>query len=182
MPKQKGQEKKSAGKTAATNKRSIAGKRSEQQPKAAGKGASSKPVAAEGQGIIERLINTLKRVIGHKKGERDEVRYNNKEGHKNWVFKQKGENFSAFGVTHNDKTFGNKNMPLKQNPDPKDKDPAYIRNGIIKQKGGMSKKPKKNLKFSSEDKTNMKSKRRYHEKERKRQAAKQKAKNKQKSK
>lgn len=133
----------------------------------------------ERQGIIKRLIETLKRVIGHKKGERDEVRYNNKEGHKNWVYKEKGENVSAFGLTHSGETFGRKNMPLTENPDPKDKSAAYIRNGVIKgKKSSFANKPKKGMKFSKSDKTNMKSKRRYHEKERKRQAAKKKAKQK----
>ena len=225
MAKEKQGQAKKPRENAAKNKSSAAGKRSEQQPKAAGKGASSKPTTAERkrgaikrttssttigekqncpkvdakvkkiaeqveqtdttqkrQGIFKRLIETLKRVIGYKKGERDEVRYNNKEGHKNWVFKKEGEKYIAFGITHNEETFGRKNMPLKHNPDPNDPDDAYIRNGIIKQKDGMSKNPKKNVAISAEDKPNVKSKRRYHEKESKRQAAKKRAKQKQKSK
>lgn len=143
--------KKPAGQTAGKNKSAAAGKCAAQGTKAARTAPprapnksktpqknstrpASSPKGQERQGIIKRLIETHKRVIGHKKGERDEVRYNNKERHKNWVFKEEGENVSALGLTHSGETFGGKNMPLKENPDKKDKTPAYIRHGVIRGK------------------------------------------------
>lgn len=88
----------------------------------------------ERQGILKRFIETLKRVIGYKKGERDEFRYNYDEKHPGYIFREEQGKLKSFGVTHSDVTFGKKNMPLEENPDPKDNRSAYIRNGVITSK------------------------------------------------
>ena len=121
----------------------------------------------ERQGVLKRLIETLKRVIGYKKGERDEFRYNLETEHPNYIFEQRGKKYRAMGLTHKNETFGEPNMPLKNNPDPTDEKPSYIRNGIIKQKGRMGKRRLKQLKFSDDDKSIVKSKKRYYRKVRK---------------
>lgn len=113
---------------------------------------------------MQRLIGTLKRVIGYKRGERNEFRYNYDTEHPGYVFKKEKGKYKSFGLTHEDKTFGRKNMPLSQNPSKTDKRPAYIRNGVISQKGRMSKKPLKKLKFSDADKPIVKSKKRNYKK------------------
>lgn len=116
---------------------------------------------------MQRLIGTLKRVIGYKRGERNEFRYNYDTEHPGYVFKKEKGKYKSFGLTHEDKTFGRKNMPLSQNPSKTDKRPAYIRNGVISQKGGMGMRIK-GMSLSKQDKANVKSKKRYHKKEAKR--------------
>lgn len=152
--------KKPAGQNAGKNKSAAACKRTVQGTKAARTAPPPKPPAAERQGIIKRLIETLKRVIGHKKGERDEFRYNHNEKHPGYVYKEKNGKFKSFGVTHSETTFGNKNMPLNDNPQEGDKRKAYIRTGTVTGKKKNFGGRMKNFKLSPKDKANVKSKKR----------------------
>lgn len=98
---------------------------------------------------------------------KNEFRYNNKTEHPNYIFEERGKKYRAVGLTHSDTTFGLKNMPLKQNPNSRDKDAAYIRNGIISEsKSSFSKKPIKNFAFGKDDFPNVKAKIRNYKKRR----------------
>ncbi len=120
------------------------------------------------QGIIKRLSETLKRVIGYKRGERDEFRYNYDEKHPGYVVEKRDGKYVVFGLTHKEKTFGKPNMLLEKNPDPTDTDAAYIRHGVLVKKAeSLSKKPMKDLSVSEKDKPNVKSKKRNYKKRRK---------------
>lgn len=131
------------------------------------------------QSIFKKLIDVLKRIIGYKKGERNEFRYNYDEHHPAYEIKEEDGKAITFGVTHSAETFGIKNMPLAENPNPTDSRDSYIRNGvIITKKKRLSRKKLDGWKISDRDKPNVKSKRRNQEKESKRQAAEQKANNK----
>lgn len=153
---------------AAQNKNFGAVKRAEQaDSKAAATPPKKKSEQEQRQGVIKWLIETLKRVIGYKKGERDEFRYNEETEHPNYIFEKSSKKYRAMGLTHSNETFGDPNMPLKNNPDPTDEKTAYIRNGIIQQKGRMSKNCLKQLSFSAEDMANVKSKKRNYRKIRK---------------
>ena len=99
---------------------------------------------------------------------KNEFRFNHATNHPNYVFGKEGNKCKAMGITHEAETFGKKNMPLKENPNLKDKRKAYIRNGIISQNERyMSKETINNLEFSSEDYPMVKSKRRNYIKNRK---------------
>ena len=98
----------------------------------------------------------------------NQFRFNFNTKHPNYVFEESGGKYHAVGITHEEKTFGVKNMPLKHNPKSKDKRKAYIRNGyIVDKKRSFSKKEDKTLKFNSEDLPNVKSKIRHYKKARK---------------
>ncbi|MGN0824555.1 MAG: hypothetical protein ACI4MB_05765 [Candidatus Coproplasma sp.] len=168
-----GRSQQAAPKNGAKAEQSVVHTQQRSQPSKSSTGAkvpgeqAAPKVEDERQGILIRLIETLKRVIGYKKGERDEFRYNLETEHPNYIFEQSGKKIRAMGLTHKNETFGKPNMPLKNNPDPTDKEEAYIRNGIITQKGRMGKKRLKHLKFSDDDKSIVKSKKRNYRKVRK---------------
>ena len=149
----------------------MAAKRQKSKPS---KKATKKPPEKTTKRIslIQRLINSLKRIIGHKKGERNEFRYNYEEGHPEYVFQAKNGKYKAMGVTHRNETFGRKNMPLSQNPEKGKKEDSYIRNGIISSKKKNFGAVMKNYRFADRDKANVKSKKRNYKKVVKRQRAK----------
>ena len=120
---------------------------------------------------IQRFIMQLKLLIFRKKyKERDEFRYNNLTDHPNYIFEKKNGKYKSFGVTHENETFGKKNMPLKQNPQKGKTEPSNIRNGVISEKPKyFGKKVLIDFEFSKEDKANVKSKIRNYKKRRKRQ-------------
>ena len=100
---------------------------------------------------------------------KNEFRFNYDTNHPNYIFGKSGRKYKAMGLTHKEETFGRKNMPLDKNPDPSDKEKAYIRNGIISSKiQNYVDKPLKNLKFSESDMSKVKSKRRNYDKRLKR--------------
>lgn len=125
------------------------------------------------QSIFKKLIDVLKRIIGYKKGERNEFRYNNNTGHPNYEFQNKDGRVKAFGITHSEETFGRKNMPLSQNPQRGETETSYIRNGIINaDEEVLSEEILEDFVIAKEDRANVKSKKRYHIKESQRQRAK----------
>lgn len=101
---------------------------------------------------------------------RNEFRFNHATRHPNFIFGKEGRKYKGMGITHEEKTFGKNNMPLKDNPAKTDSRKAYIRNGIISQdERYMSDKPIANLEFGKEDYANVKSKRRNYQKNLKKQ-------------
>lgn len=90
---------------------------------------------------------------------KNEFRYNNSTHHPNYVFEEFSGKYHSLGITHNEKTFGKKNMPLSKNPNKHKSEAAFIRNGIITdKKKNYSKKTIKNMSFDSEDFPKVKSK------------------------
>ena len=98
---------------------------------------------------------------------KNEFRFNRKINHNTYVFGDDGKNYKAVGITHRDKTFGKKNMPLSVNPQKGKTEKSYIRNGIISDKHSNFDKPKKNFFFSIIDFLNVKSKIRNYKKRQK---------------
>ena len=101
---------------------------------------------------------------------RNEFRYNINAKHPNYIFEvdEKNDAWRAIGITHEEKTFGITNTPLKVNPKKTDKRKSYMRNGIINgNHGDYSKKTMKNMQFSREDLPNVKAKIRNAKKNRK---------------
>ena len=99
---------------------------------------------------------------------KNEFRYNNQTSHPNYVFEESGNKYRAVGITHREKTFGRANMSLDKNPDPKDTEKAYVRNGIISdKKSNFSSKPIKRFAFQPDDFAKVKSKVRNYKKKRK---------------
>lgn len=85
----------------------------------------------------------------------DEIRkLNTKEGkgHPHYVCGRKGNKYQSVGITHSEHTKGTKNLPLKKNPDPKDKRKAYIRPKLTEEKAKKYGKNLNGLGLSSEDK------------------------------
>lgn len=112
---------------------------------------------------LRRLIYLLKRLIGYRKGERDEFLFNLDTNHPNYIFHESNGKKRGVGITHEDSTFDKKNMPLTRNPDAKDERAAYVRNGIVVGKR-YGKKPLKKMQFAPADKANVKSKVRNYKK------------------
>lgn len=98
---------------------------------------------------------------------KNEFRYNSAKGHKQYVFGQAGDKYKSLGLTHEQKTFGRKNMPLVKNPQKGKTERAYIRNGIVSDKTKYYGKPLSNYEFDPADKANVKSKIRNYKKSRK---------------
>lgn len=95
---------------------------------------------------------------------RNEFRYNYSQNHKNFVFGERGNKFQSVGITHEEYTFGKKNMPLSRNPQKGKTEPSFIRNGIISDKKKNYGRPLKNYSFSNKDYKNVKSKIRNYKK------------------
>lgn len=95
---------------------------------------------------------------------KNEFRYNKRTNHPNYIFEDDGTNYTAVGLTHSSKTFGKKNMPLKDNPQKGKSKKAYVRNGIIREKHRYFDIPTKKFSFSSQEYTNVKSKIRNYKK------------------
>lgn len=116
------------------------------------------------------LINVLRKILNRKSlRARNEFRYNNLTDHPNYVFEEENGKTKSVGITHGEKTFGKKNMPLKKNPQKgKEKEKAYIRNGVISQKTKYyGKETLSDFEFAPEDMANVKSKIRNYKKRRK---------------
>ncbi len=124
--------------------------------------------------LMRRFINALSAIMNTKKRKesktRNEFRLNLDANHPNFIFEEDKEKdeISSIGITHEPETFGVKNMPLTENPKKGKTEQAYIRNGVIQSSHkNFSRKTLKNMKFSSEDKPNVKSKIRNYKKNRK---------------
>lgn len=112
---------------------------------------------------IQKLLHRLKALIYKKKFKaRDEFRYNLDTKHPQHIFGEQGDTYYSSGITHEEKTFGKKNMPLTKNPQKGKSDKAYIRNGTVKgNKKSYGKRTLKDFEFSPADKANVKSKERH---------------------
>ena len=129
--------------------------------------------SSERKSLVARLIAALKTLLKNKKraqsSARSEFRFNFRTSHPNYIFEadEKRKKYSAVGITHEEKTFGRNNMPLKNNPKKGDKKPAYVRNGIIEDgQRSFGRRKIKNMEFSEADLPNVKSKIRKHKSER----------------
>lgn len=151
------------GKGQASRSNNVAKNRSQQAAQTPGANTGEQE---QKESIFKRLIEALKRLIGYKKGERDEFRYNYEEHHPGYDFYEDDDVVVSFGLTHHEETFGIKNMPLEKNPDPNDSDPSYIRNGTIvtKKKKNISRNKKTGWVLAPKDKANVKSKKRNYKK------------------
>lgn len=74
------------------------------------------------------------------------------QGHVNYVCGKKGKKYQSVGLTHSKKTRGKVNLPLKKNPDPKDKRTAYVRPALTEAKENKYGKRLDGLGLSAEDK------------------------------
>lgn len=95
---------------------------------------------------------------------KNEFRYNYSKKHKHYIFGEVGNKFKSVGLTHDDTTFGVKNMPLNKNPQKGKTEKSYIRNGIISDKKRSYGEPLKNYAFDETDRLNVKSKIRHYKK------------------
>lgn len=102
---------------------------------------------------------------------KNEFRYCKKTKHTAYVFEDDGKKYNAVGITHKEKTFGKKNMPLDNNPQRGKTEKAYIRNGIIRERHNSFGPKRNNFEFSETDFPKVKSKIRNYKKERKRNQA-----------
>ena len=85
----------------------------------------------------------------------DEMRkLNTKEakGHLHYVCGKLGQDFQSVGITHGKRTKGVNNVPLKKNPNPKDKRQAYVRPKLTQEKATSYGKRLDGLGLSAEDK------------------------------
>lgn len=140
--------------------------------KTAGKNKSVKAkTKKEKIALLERMIaalqNRLKKLKRDNSPARNEFRYNIDEQHMNFLFWADDNDYRSLGLTHEEKTFGKKNMPLKQNPKKGDSEKSFIRNGVIEgERHSYSRKTAKNYKkFQGEDLANVKSKIRKYKRE-----------------
>ena len=58
---------------------------------------------------------------------RDEFRTHKENGHPSYIYQKVGSRYKYIGITHSAVTQGVKNIRLDENPNPKDKSPAYAR-------------------------------------------------------
>lgn len=100
----------------------------------------------------------------NKKISKNEFRYNYDTKHPTYIFLESNGKYRSFGLTHQDKTFNKKNMPLNVNPNVMDNSKAYIRNGVVSSKKSNFGKILNNYRFDSSDIKNVKSKVRHYKK------------------
>lgn len=89
--------------------------------------------------------------MAKKKQPRNEFREHKKSGHPTYIYEKVGDEYKFLGITHAPITRGMKNIPLEQNPDPTDKEKAYIKQKSEKDKTSQFKERKKGWKFSKSD-------------------------------
>ena len=85
----------------------------------------------------------------------DEFRkLNTKEekGHLQYVCGRVGSDYQSVGITHGKRTKGVNNIPLTKNPNPKDKEQAYVRPKLTQKKAKEYGKKLDGLGLSAEDK------------------------------
>jgi len=88
------------------------------------------------RGAYRQKIKGLDRTQTMKIKFRGEIRYNNSaegRGHPCVVCYQSGKQFVVIGITHKHKTRGKDNIPMHKNPDPTDKEPAYMRPVLMRE-------------------------------------------------
>ena len=79
--------------------------------------------------LKQEKSNRRKKKIQDKGSARDEFRKKNKDsnGHSNYIYRKVGNNYEYIGMTHSPITRGIKNIELDKNPNPKDKEKAYLK-------------------------------------------------------
>ena len=79
--------------------------------------------------LKQEKSNRRKKKIQDKGSARDEFRKKNKDsnGHPNYIYRKVGNNYEYIGMTHSPITRGIKNIELDKNPNPKDKEKAYLK-------------------------------------------------------
>lgn len=92
------------------------------------------------------------KVKNQKETKRSEFRKNKKTEHPTYVYAKVGNEFKYIGLTHAKITDGVRNIKLDKNPDPNDKEDAYIRPKTEKAKTNNFKKKEKTWKLSKSDK------------------------------
>lgn len=87
--------------------------------------------------------------------ERNEFRKRNKgggDGHIQHIYRKVGNTYEFIGITHSKVTRGVKNIKLDRNPDPKDRDAAYLKPTPEKASTReFRKKPECGIKFADSD-------------------------------
>ena len=61
---------------------------------------------------------------------RNEFRKKNSKdgrGHPTYIYRERGNQYDFLSLTHSERTGNERNIPLKKNPNPKDKRKAYVR-------------------------------------------------------
>jgi hypothetical protein len=48
-------------------------------------------------------------------------------GHPTYIYRERGNQYDYLSLTHSERTEGEKNIPLKKNPNPKDRRKAHVR-------------------------------------------------------
>ena len=76
--------------------------------------------------------------------------------HPQYVFDETGKTYRVLGITKSSQTNGVLNVKLKVNPEPNNKEQAYIRTKPQEVKKGVQSERLKGWKFSSEDKAAVK--------------------------
>ena len=74
------------------------------------------------------------------------------KGHLHYVCGKTGDKLQSVGLTHGKRTKGTNNVPLKKNPNPQDKRPAYVRPKLTQEKSTHYSKKLNGLGLSAEDK------------------------------
>ena len=74
------------------------------------------------------------------------------KGHLHYVCGKSGQDFESMGITHAKRTKGVNNVPLEKNPNPKDKQQAYVRPQLTKEKARSYGKRLDGLGLSANDK------------------------------
>ena len=105
--------------------------------------------------------------VSYAKRARNEFRFNFNHKHKQYVFEETEKDFKSLGITHNESTFGVKNMPLEKNPQKDKTEKSYIRNGVIVDEKSAYGRVLKNYEFSDNDFASVKSKIRNYKKNKK---------------
>ena len=119
---------------------------------------------------VEKIKDINKKRRKPKKIKRNEIRKNHsKEGHGHpaYIFAEIGDSYEYNGLTHSNITQGIKNIELEQNPNPKDKEKAYVRpkkatlnkskfSQFVYEDWKMSKKDKKKIRRLNNKKWNKK--------------------------
>ncbi len=83
---------------------------------------------------------------------KDEFRQNKKTHHPAYIYAKQGNEFIYIGITHAPITQGVRNIKLDKNPNPKDKELAYIRPKVEKSKTNNFKGKEKDWRLSKKDK------------------------------
>lgn len=83
-------------------------------------------------------------------------RKNKRIKHPTYLIDENGRMYQYIGITHSSKTGDSKNIPLKQNPNPKDNRRAYIRPVVDEDKPENFSRRMKDWRFSVEDRETVK--------------------------